>query len=73
MAPDRPAQRAELVRGHEHVMTRPDDASMVRCIVRGCEFSQHRPWPGFCQACGASLIPKDAIYCRTCGASDYDE
>jgi hypothetical protein len=32
-----------------------------------------RPWPGYCQACGAALDPLDARHCRTCHASDDDE
>lgn len=32
-----------------------------------------RPWPGFCQACGAPLDPPDLTWCPTCFASDEDE
>lgn len=32
-----------------------------------------RPWPGYCQACGFPLVPRDAVDCRSCGAGDDDD
>jgi protein gp37 len=32
-----------------------------------------RPWPGYCQTCGAALWPPDATYCPSCGLSDHDD
>jgi hypothetical protein len=32
-----------------------------------------RPWPGYCQNCGAELDPADRTYCPVCGADDIDD
>lgn len=32
-----------------------------------------KPWPGYCQSCGAVLDPPDARRCRACGRGDEDE
>jgi protein gp37 len=32
-----------------------------------------RPWPGYCQTCGAKLARPTASRCDDCGRSDYDD
>jgi protein gp37 len=32
-----------------------------------------KPWPGYCQVCGAGLTPRDATSCDACGSADHDE
>lgn len=32
-----------------------------------------KPWPGYCQACGAALDPPNLTWCPTCGSTDEDE
>jgi hypothetical protein len=53
----------------------PDNALFITLKVDKASFNvtYEKPWPGFCQHCGAKLTPRDATYCNACGSSDEDE
>jgi hypothetical protein len=82
-----PAMRVRLDNGQEviawpaQVRHYPDESLYQRGIQLGVwdaipeqkAATDERPWPGYCQACGAVLDPPDARHCRTCFAGDDDE
>lgn len=47
----------------------PDHCGGDFCL----ECTNPKPWPGYCQNCGAALNPPDATFCDTCHADDEDE
>ncbi len=30
-------------------------------------------WPGWCQKCGAAMLPGSGTWCRACGTTDADD